>query len=292
MIFYGIIRTMNTYKLKVGGKMQKMSRKDFLEVYPHLEEIISKNSIEFLDLQKIYYDFKMYKTTYETQADFIANTLRMHKKIHSVKSRVKNPERLIEKVIRKTEDRRSKYGDSFNFSVCNYKDEINDLIGIRAIHIFKQDWEEIHTFILDTWKVIEITANVREGDDVKRFEELNIEIKSRPSGYRSVHYLIEFYPTNEKVIAEIQVRTIFEEGYGEIDHQLRYSNKEIPEVLASNLLLFNRIVGSADEMASLIDSLNKDLSDMRERFAHEMRKKDCELDKIKRELELNRGGLE
>ncbi len=86
---------------------------------------------------------------------------------------------------------------------------------------------------------------------------MNIQIQSRKSGYRSVHYLIEFFPTNQRVIAEIQVRTIFEEGYGEIDHQLRYCHKEIPEVLALNLLLFNRISGSADEMASFINLLNK-----------------------------------
>ncbi|CAG9705918.1 GTP pyrophosphokinase [Clostridium neonatale] len=111
---------------------------------------------------------------------------------------------------------------------------------------------------MKTWNVVEITANVREGDNIKDFEDLNIQVKSRASGYRSVHYLVEFYPTNEKVIAEIQVRTIFEEGYGEIDHTLRYSNNEIPEILKSNILLFNRIIGSADEMASLINALSKD----------------------------------
>ena len=111
---------------------------------------------------------------------------------------------------------------------------------------------------MKTWDVVEITANVREGDNIKDFEDLNIQVKSRASGYRSVHYLVEFYPTNEKVIAEIQVRTIFEEGYGEIDHTLRYSNNEIPEILKSNILLFNRIIGSADEMASLINALSKD----------------------------------
>ena len=35
--------------------------------------------------------------------------------------------------------------------------------------------------------------------------------------------------------AEMQVRTIFEEGYGEIDHLLRYSNGPVPEVVKSNL---------------------------------------------------------
>ncbi|MCJ7689132.1 MAG: GTP pyrophosphokinase, partial [Clostridiaceae bacterium] len=131
------------------------------------------------------------------------------------------------------------------------------------------------------WKVIEITANVREGDDTKRFEDLNIQIHSRKSGYRSVHYLIEFFPTSQKVIAEIQVRTIFEEGYGEIDHQLRYSHKEIPEVLALNLLLFNRIAGSSDEMASLINLLNRNWIEMESKYERMIEIKDNEINKLK-----------
>ncbi len=180
-------------------------------------------------------------------------------------------DRLIEKIIRKTEDRKLKYGEDFQFTLDNYKNEINDLIGIRVIHIFKEQWQDIHEFITKTWKVIEVTANVREGDNTKKFEELDIEVRSRISGYRSVHYLVEFYPTNEKVIAEIQVRTIFEEGYGEIDHRLRYSHVEIPEILKSNLLLFNRIAGSADEMASLINDLSKEWFNKEEhrlRYSH------------------------
>ena len=233
---------------------------EFLLKYPHVEKIIEEKNIDTEVLKDIYNDFVDYKVSYENQAGFIANILRSQAMVHTVKSRIKDPDRLIEKIIRKTEDRRLKYGDDFQFTLDNYKNEINDLIGIRVIHIFKDQWQAIHEFITKTWNVIEVTANVRDGDNTKIFEELDIEVRSRVSGYRSVHYLVEFYPTNEKVIAEIQVRTIFEEGYGEIDHRLRYSHVEIPEILKSNLLLFNRIVGSADEMASLINELSKEWS--------------------------------
>lgn len=263
----------------------KLIKEEFLRKYPYIEDEIIKNNIQWDVLEGIYDDFNIYKTTYETQADFISNILRTHNKIHTVKSRVKDAERLIEKVIRKTSDRKLKYGEDFNFSIENYKEEINDLIGIRAIHIFKQDWEKIHEFILDTWKVIEITANIREGDETRGFEDLGIEIKSRKSGYRSVHYLIEFYPTSQKVISEIQVRTIFEEGYGEIDHQLRYCHKEIPKVLAENLLLFNRISGSADEIASFINLLNKDLGEMERKYNKDIETKNEEIKMLKSKIE-------
>lgn len=257
---------------------------DFLIQYPFIENEIEKYRINIQTLYDIYGDYVLYRDTYETQSEFISTILRTHPKVHSVKSRVKNPERLIEKIIRKTPERRELYGEEFQFSLQNYREEINDLIGIRAIHIFKQDWDSIHEFILNTWKVVEITANVRDGDDTRRFEELDIQIKSRKSGYRSVHYLIEFYPTSQKVIAEIQVRTIFEEGYGEIDHQLRYSHNKIPEVLESNLLLFNRIAGSADEMASLINLLNKNWCEMESKYQKIIEEKNKEIDELKDRL--------
>lgn len=259
----------------------ELNKEVFLKRTHTTEEDIIKNEIDWAIINDIYNDFESYRASYESQAGFIADTLRTHNKIHSVKSRVKDSERLIEKIIRKTAGRKEKYGSDFNFSIENYKEEINDLIGVRAIHIFKEDWEAIHNFIYSTWKVIEITANVREGDDTKRFEELNIKIHSRKSGYRSVHYLIEFFPTSQKVIAEIQVRTIFEEGYGEIDHQLRYSHKKIPEVLALNLLLFNRIAGSSDEMASLINLLNRNWIEMESKYEKIIEKKDKEIKELK-----------
>ncbi|WP_349305962.1 RelA/SpoT domain-containing protein [Clostridium swellfunianum] len=259
----------------------KISRKDFLMKYHLTENEVESMGINWETLNAIYSDYNIYKNIYETQADFIASTLRTHGKIHSVKSRVKESEHLIEKIIRKTPDRKKKYGEDFKFSAENYKEQITDLIGIRAIHIFKEDWEEIHKFITSMWKVVEITANVREGDDTKRFEELNIQIHSRKSGYRSVHYLIESFPTNHKVIAEIQVRTIFEEGYGEIDHQLRYSHGEIPEVLRLNLLLLNRIVGSSDEMASLINMLNRNWTEMEQKYENIIDNKNKEIAELK-----------
>ncbi|WP_250455568.1 RelA/SpoT domain-containing protein [Clostridium tertium] len=262
--------------------MKKSFRIDeFILKYPQVEEIIKENNIDIEVLKDIYNDFVDYEVSYENQADFISNILRSQPMIHSVKSRIKDPDRLIEKIIRKTEDRKLKYGEDFQFTLDNYKNEINDLIGIRVIHIFKDQWQDIHEFITKTWKVIEVTANVREGDNTKKFEELDIEVRSRISGYRSVHYLVEFYPTNEKVIAEIQVRTIFEEGYGEIDYRLRYSHVEIPEILKSNLLLFNRIAGSADEMASLINDLSKEWFNKEEEFLNVIKKQQEEIERLK-----------
>ena len=257
-----------------------LRKHEFMNKYQITEEYLEKNNINWDTLVEIYEDYTLYRKSYETQAELIATILRNHPRVHSVKTRVKDPDHLIEKIIRKSDDRRKKYGNDFNFNVENYKDEITDLVGIRVIHIFKEDWEDIHNFITGMWSVSEIVANVREGDNTKRFEELGISVHSRLSGYRSVHYLTESYPTTQKVIAEIQVRTIFEEGYGEIDHQLRYSHKEIPEVLAQNLMLLNRIAGSSDEMASLINMINKSIEEVRKEYEEKLNEKDRKIEEL------------
>lgn len=265
-----------------------LNKESFLERYNIKEDYLNKNNIDWDNLVEIYNDYNVYRKSYENQAELIANILRSHNKVHSVKTRVKDGEHLIEKVIRKTEDRRKKYGEKFNFTKENYKEEITDLLGIRVIHIFKEDWEEIHRFISDMWNVNEIVANTREGDNTKIFEELGIEVCSRLSGYRSVHYLVESYPTNQKVISEIQVRTIFEEGYGEVDHQLRYSLRGIPEVLEQNLMLLNRIAGSSDEMASLINMLSKSFKSIEKEFKEKLSEKDQKILNLKESILTNK----
>ena len=53
-------------------------------------------------------------------------------------------------------------------------------------------------------------------------------------------------------MAEIQIRTIFEEGWSEIDHQLRYPYYVGDQILTNQLLVLNRLAGSADEMVNSI----------------------------------------
>ncbi len=260
------------------------SKEQFFLTHKINEKELEQDNIDWKILREIHDDFIECKKSYETQADLIANILRAQPKVHSVKTRVKDVKHLIGKVIRKTHERRKKYGDNFNFTVDNYKDEITDLLGIRVIHIFKEDWEEIHNFITSMWDIIEIVANVREGDETKKFEQQGITVCSRPSGYRSVHYLVESYPTNKKLITEVQVRTIFEEGYGEIDHQLRYSHENIPDLLGQNLMLLNRIAGSSDEMASLINQLSQSIQDVENQFNDKIHKKNQEIENMKQRI--------
>ena len=52
-----------------------------------------------------------------------------------------------------------------------------------------------------------------EGDVVESYTNNGCDVEQHVSGYRSLHYIISTQPTLRKVISEIQVRTIFEEGF-------------------------------------------------------------------------------
>lgn len=89
---------------------------EFLVKYPYSKEIIEESNIKINNIKEIYEDYVEYESSYENRAQFIANILRSQEMVHSVKSRIKDPERLVEKVIRKTENRKEKYGDEFEFT--------------------------------------------------------------------------------------------------------------------------------------------------------------------------------
>lgn len=49
---------------------------------------------------------------------------------------------------------------------------------------------------------------------------------------------------------EIQGRTLFEEGWGEIDHDIVYPHNQDDEMLIEYSKMLNRLSGLADEMSS------------------------------------------
>ena len=89
---------------------------------------------------------------------------------------------------------------------------------------------------------------------------MGCRVETHFKGYRSIHYIIESAPTRDVCFAEVQVRTIFEEGWSEIDHKLRYIAKsDSLHPLEQHLSILNRIAGSADEIGSLIKAREQQL---------------------------------
>ncbi|MGN2412360.1 hypothetical protein [Pseudomonas syringae] len=116
----------------------------------------------------------------------------------------------------------------------------------------------------------------REGDKVSDIEFPNEEFEHRDhkSGYRSIHYILKAQPQKREIYTELQVRTIFEEGWSEIDHRVRYPNFYSDEMVVVFLNIFNRLAGQADEMGSFVQGLAKNIAEKNAEVAKAREEKD------------------
>ncbi|MGF1726388.1 RelA/SpoT domain-containing protein [Photobacterium nomapromontoriensis] len=204
-------------------------------------------------------------------AEFFVKPIQRCENVHSVRWRVKNYQHLMEKLIRKTDPESSFFSDKYsNISIDNYDDIVTDLIGVRAIHLFKDDFLPIDKFLRSNWPTQKPTiVYTRSGDDTDIYRDLidDYEIKNHHYGYRSIHYVLNTKPASRTIHVEVQVRTIFEEGWSEIDHKVKYPNFSDNELVSYFLSVFNRLAGSADEMGSFVKNLVAKLDSYDEELA-------------------------
>jgi putative GTP pyrophosphokinase len=264
-----------------------ISQEEFFNKYPNISiEEFQNSSMNWDDLVAIYEDYKCSIKEFNDQAEYIFKKIIAFDDVHSCKYRIKDPEHLVEKIIRK---------NLINFeqiSLSNYREKMHDLIGLRAIHLYKEDWESIDIQIRKRWgdrlQGAPI-ANIREGDSsdfIKLFEETGGQVRKHQYGYRSIHYILTFDGDNQhKFYAELQVRTIFEEGWSEIDHDIRYPYQQENPLYKEYLGILNRLAGASDEMATMLKFLDKDQNDKTNQI-NELS------DKLNSQLEIDRKRIE
>ncbi|CAI3113815.1 hypothetical protein MWMV18_MWMV18_02898 [Acinetobacter calcoaceticus] len=231
----------------------------FLEEMGVSAELLESSGLTIDTLKEIAEDYKENELLLLDEAEYIAKKIQRCKAVHSVRWRIKSTSHLIKKIVRKlNEDQQSeKYK---NINVNNYKTIVTDLIGVRAIYLFKSDWELVHNHILSRWVIKPdepVTIYHRKGDIMDIYNNYpDCEQKIHFYNYRSIHYLVPATKIqSEQIYCEIQSRTIFEEGWSEIDHKVRYPDFSEDENLMSYLTIFNRLAGSADEMGSYVNEL-------------------------------------
>ena len=221
------------------------------------------SGIEWSDLLAIGDDYERQAPDMSAVAQLLAGAIQQFTGVHSVRWRLKDATHLMEKIVRKRAKAIQKYLD---ISVINYREIVEDLIGIRAIHLFKEDWAHIDSGIRAVLALKgRPIAYIREGDNLaltQQYKEAEIDVEIHEQKYRSIHYIITTQPLVQRYYVELQVRTIFEEGWSEVDHRVRYPNFLKNAQLSSLLDIFNGMVGNADEFAGFIkklaDSLNVD----------------------------------
>lgn len=245
--------------LTINGKDEQA----FLAAYHHDYKSVYEIGLEWAALVELYDHYCKYvKGDLELKAPQLHAELLTIKGAYIVKYRVKDPEHLIDKAIRKKADPK----DGRIITVDNYLDELDDFIGLRILHLFKNDWEPICKELLSKYELKENpVAYHRKDDDEKyleRCKELKIEPKVKESGYRSIHFIAKVPFMGSMFKCEIQVRTIFEEAWSEIDHLVRYPNNTDNELLNSYLLMFNKLAGCADEMGTFLMAMKGNMAQM------------------------------
>lgn len=223
-------------------------RNAFLEKYDISHSDFRAAMISWEELSAIKQDFESRKSDFEDILAECESVLRNCPQIHSYKFRIKDSEHLIEKIIRKNPEEIKKKKGGGSITLENYRKKITDLLGFRIVFLYKDDWFGVHDYIASQYKFAKKPfAYVVKGDEESRYLKRGLSVKHRED-YRSVHYLIK----QKGSFVELQVRTLSEEVWGEIDHNIRYPYNIKNEMLTRYMALMSDLTSSVDRMASFV----------------------------------------
>ncbi|SFB55565.1 RelA/SpoT domain-containing protein [Azotobacter beijerinckii] len=182
--------------------------------------------------------------------DFFSLHPKVMKCVHSVKSRLKDPDHLKDKIIRK-------WDELDPITPDNLLEKINDLAGVRVLLLYQEQFSAIKEAIdfrvsRREWFLMEPPkAYTWDPEAQSFFETLGYTVDKKESFYTSVHYLIKQYE-DSPVCCEIQVRTLFEEIWGEVDHKINYPEKTTDAACRDQILVLAKLIGAGSR---LVDSI-------------------------------------
>ncbi len=160
--------------------------------------------------------------------------------IEHIKSRIKTPESIKDKLLRK----------GYDISLENARDHIYDIAGIRIITSFNSDIYNLSDLICGIKGI--------------RLIEAKDYIKSpKPNGYRSLHLLLEvpvfLSDRVEYLKLEVQLRTIAMDFWASLEHKIYYKfEKTVPSYITEQLKDCAELANYLDEkMLSINEEIKK-----------------------------------
>jgi len=174
--------------------------------------------------------------------------------IRQIMHRIKQPDKVIEKIFRKPNIFPDKLTPD---SVKN----MHDTIGVRIIVYFSSQLSLIDRELRNS-KFFEIDDSnppkaYFEPEKLIRLGLSHIDNKQKESGYTSIHYKVRFKGSSvrpsERPIFEIQVRTLAQELWCELEHVLSYKPEMRPNFSAKRRFqILSRDVSVIDEHFNLL----------------------------------------
>ena len=162
--------------------------------------------------------------------------------IESIKTRVKSYDSILKKIRRK----------NIPLNLRAIEDNLKDIAGVRVICSFPDD-------------IYKLAESFLKQDDITLIERKDYIKNPKPSGYRSLHLIVQvpIFLQNEKkmVNVEVQFRTIAMDFWASLDHKMRYkkelSDEEV-EILQEELYDCAIQIAALDErMQGIRDRITK-----------------------------------
>jgi len=185
----------------------------------------------------------------------------LSKLVHSVKFRLKDPENFKDKLLRKMADcQRS--GNEFPYNKDNLFNKIGDLAGYRILHLHTRQFGDINHHLIplleESHKIVEGPRAKTWDDETKTYyEEIGIETENNKRMYSSVHYLVQ--PNSRTPLTiEIQVRTLADEIWGEIDHKINYPHAHESVGCREQIRALARVTSSCSRLVDAIMTTHDD----------------------------------
>lgn len=191
--------------------MKIISEYDIEQIKPQTPQ-----SAEYLEITK---KFRQMSATFEGAIDCVIGTLKTIEQemiesglripIHSVTSRIKSPDSTRQKLAR----------HGLPYTIDNVMNNLNDIAGVRIICKYITDIYHVRDLLLKSDRY----TFIKEKDYIKT---------PKPSGYRSLHLIVETYVSvdgeNRKIRCEIQLRTSAMDSWASLEHNMRYKS-DLPE---------------------------------------------------------------
>ena len=191
--------------------MKIISEYDIEQIKPQTPQ-----SAEYLEITK---KFRQMSAAFEGAIDCVMGTLKTIEQemiesglripIHSVTSRIKSPDSTRQKLAR----------HGLPYTIDNVMNNLHDIAGVRIICKYITDIYHVRDLLLKSDRY----TFIKEKDYIKT---------PKPSGYRSLHLIVETDVSvdgeNRKIRCEIQLRTSAMDSWASLEHNMRYKS-DLPE---------------------------------------------------------------
>ena len=155
--------------------------------------------------------------------------------IESIKTRVKSYDSILKKIRRK----------NIALNLDSIEENLRDIAGVRVICSFPDD-------------IYKLAESFLKQDDITLIERKDYIKNPKPSGYRSLHLIVQvpIFLQNEKkmVNVEVQFRTIAMDFWASLDHKMHYKKELSDEEVE---ILQEELYDCAEQSAALDERMQR-----------------------------------